>query len=103
LDWKEHTHQVGCIITNFQALETVLRRFLLEVHGQQMEFPKPGDKDAKATYLTNWLSLDALVRLYNESLADSEKDFAVDKSIILIRDAFAHGRLLTHDEFPARL
>jgi hypothetical protein len=103
LDWKDHTQWVGCIVTNLQALETVLRRFLMEVHGQPMEFPKPGDTDANETYLTNYRSLDGLVREFNNSLTEAEKKFAVDATVIRIRDAFAHGRLLTYNEFPARL
>jgi hypothetical protein len=103
MDWKEHTHWVGCVITNLQALETVLRRFLLESEGQQMQFPNPGDPDAVETYLTNFRSLDGLLRKYNEGLNEKEKNFVVDTGVIKIRDAFAHGRLLTSGEFPARL
>jgi hypothetical protein len=68
LDWKDHVHQVGCIVTNLQALETVLRRFLMEVHGEPMRFPEAGDADADDTYLTGYLSLDRLVCRFNNSL-----------------------------------
>src|ERR1700749_72230 len=46
LEGKDHTHLVGCIVTNLQALETVLRYFLLRVHKQDPQFPKVGDTDA---------------------------------------------------------
>jgi hypothetical protein len=39
MDWKDHMHQVGGIVTNLQALETVLRRFLLTLKGQRFNFP----------------------------------------------------------------
>jgi hypothetical protein len=103
LDWKDHTHQVGCIVTNLQALETVLRRYLMAVHGQQMQFPNVGDLETDETYLTNFLSLEALVRKFNDSLTEVERKFAVDRAVVDLRDAFAHGRLLTENEFPARL
>jgi hypothetical protein len=103
MEWRDHTHWVGCIVTNLQALETVLRRFLLEVHAQQVQFPKVGEAESIETYLTNWLSLDALVRYFNNDLKEAEKKFSVDETVIVMRDAFAHGRLLTDNEFPARL
>jgi hypothetical protein len=103
VDWKDHPHLVGCIITNLQALETVLRRFLMEVNGERMEFPKPEDSDAAETQLTGYLSLNRLVGRFNEALKDSEKNFAVDEGVVRIRDAFAHGRLITYDQFPTRL
>src|ERR1700674_738157 len=46
MDWKDHTYQVGGIVTNLQALEAVLRYFLLRLERQQLQFPKPGDADA---------------------------------------------------------
>ena len=104
MDWKDHVHQVGCIVTNLQALETVLRRFLMEVHGEKMQFPKVGDKDAAETHLTNYLSLAPLVRRYNDKLEGAEKEkFAVDDTVVRFRDSFAHGRLVTTSEFPATL
>jgi hypothetical protein len=103
LDWKDHTHGVGCIVTNLQALETVLRRFLMQVNGERMEFPKPGDSDAAETQLTGYLFLGRLVSRFNANLKDPEKGFSVDEGVVDIRDAFAHGRLVTYDEFPAWL
>jgi hypothetical protein len=50
MEWQEHMHQVGAIVTNLQALETGLRRFLLEVNGQRMQFPKGGAADAAETF-----------------------------------------------------
>jgi hypothetical protein len=73
LEWKDHTHQVGCIVTNLQALETVLRRFLLSLYNQQLEFPKPDDKEAKETYLTKYVSLGPLVNEFNAARNEDEK------------------------------
>ena len=100
---KTHTHQIGCIVTNLQALETVRRRYLMAVHGQQMQSPNVGDLKTGETYLTNFLSLEALVRKLNDSLTEEERKFEVDTAVVDLRNAFAHGRLLTENEFPARL
>src|SRR6266446_2021239 len=41
---------------------------------------------------------------YNAALVETEKTkYAVDTSVVSIRNAFAHGRLLTSKEIPARL
>jgi hypothetical protein len=103
LEWKDHTHLVGCIVTNLQALETILRYFLLRLHGQQVQFPKVGDATAAKTYLTNYMSLGQLVEEFNKTLKPGESEFKVDRQVVTIRDAIAHGRLLTEDKLPYRL
>jgi hypothetical protein len=79
MDWKDHTHQVGGIVTNLQALETCLRYFHLGLRGQQLQFPKPGDADAAENMLTSFKFLGELVDSYNKALKDSEKPFTVDR------------------------
>jgi hypothetical protein len=103
LEAKEHTEGVGTIVTNLQALETVLRYFLLRLHGEEVSFPKVGDRKAKITQLTRWVSLGPLIKEYNSALKQEEKKYCVDTTVVRIRDAFAHGRLLTSKEIPARL
>lgn len=100
---EDHTQWVGAIITNLQALETTLRYFLLRDRKQEPQFPQPGDSDAKKTYLTRYLSLQKLIRNYNHTLKLEESHYKVDHEVIRIRDAFAHGRLVTNDEMPFRL
>jgi hypothetical protein len=51
---EDHTKSVGAIVTNLQALETVLRYFLLKANGQPPDFPKMGVKDTSITYLTDY-------------------------------------------------
>lgn len=91
---EEHTQWVGAIVTNLQALETVLRYFLVRLRKQDPQFPKVGDRDATKTYLTRYLSLGKIIRKYNGALAGGESKFKVDEAVLHIRDAFAHGRLL---------
>jgi hypothetical protein len=100
---EEHTQWVGAIVTNLQALETTLRYFLLRLRNQDPQFPKVGDHDAKKTYLTRSLSLGQVINKYNRVLTKDEGKFKVDFSVVHIRDAFAHGRLLTTEGLPFRL
>ena len=100
---EEHTQGVGGIVTNLQALETVLRYFLAKLKNEVVEFPKVGDQTVKLTYLTRHTSLGKLIRTFNEALAEAEKKFEVDIGVVHIRDAIAHGRLVTTKELPFRL
>jgi hypothetical protein len=100
---EEYTHWVGAIVTNLQALETVLRYFLAKLRNEVVEFPKVGDQSVKFSYLTRRTSLGKLIRTFNEALAEAEKQFEVDIGVLHIRDAIAHGRLVTTKEPPFRL
>jgi hypothetical protein len=101
---EEYTKSVGAIVTNLQALETVVRYFLLKANGQAPDFPNKAAKDTSITYLTDYRSLRGLIRLYNEKLTDAEAQYTVDlEAVLKVRDAFAHGRLMTTSELPATL
>ena len=89
---------------NLQAVETLLRYFLVLREGQSTAFPKVGDTQADETFATNYTSLGELIDVYNVGLtAEEAHRFKVDTQIVHIRDAFAHGRLVTEKEFPATL
>jgi hypothetical protein len=100
---EEYTQGVGGIVTNLQALETVLRYFLAKLYNEVVEFPKVGDQTVKLTNLTRRTSLGKLIRTFNKALTDAEKKFEVDIGVVHIRDAIAHGRLVTTKELPFRL
>ena len=103
MEATEHTQGIGGIVTNLLALETVLRYFLLKLNGEEVRLPTVGDREAKITYLTRFASLSKLISEYHAALGETEKKYAVDTSVVPIRNAFAHGRLLTSKEIPARL
>ena len=94
---------MGAIVTNLQALETVLRYFLAKLRNEVVEFPNPSDQTAKFSYLTRHTSLGKLIRTFNDALADAEKKFEVDIGVVHVRDAIAHGRLVATKELPFRL
>ena len=101
---EDHTQGIGAIITNLAALETVLRYFMSRVKRENPEFPKPGDRQAKKNYLTRNIALQNLIRNYNGVLRSTESAYSVDKrGMVRVRNAFAHGRILTTTEIPARL
>jgi hypothetical protein len=104
VETKEHTQGIGGIVTNLLALETVLRYFLLKLNGEEVQFPAVDDREAKITYLTRFAHLSKLISEYHAALSETEKEkYALDTSVVPIRNAFAHGRLLTSTELPARL
>jgi hypothetical protein len=84
---KDHITGMGNIILNLQALESLLRGFLVEKYGQCAAFPKMGDKVARRNYLTNFVSLGDLIKDYHRCLEEHEKKYTIDESIVLIRDA----------------
>jgi hypothetical protein len=100
---EEHCQLIGAILMNFQALETVLRCFLLKAHHQPVAFPEPGDTKVAHNYLTNWKSLNELIDEYNRGLKNGEGQYSLDRSVVAVRDAIAHGRLVTADVFPMTL
>jgi hypothetical protein len=104
MDANEHCRQVGAIVTNLQALELHLRYFLLKAHGQPVAFPKVGEQQVSHNYLTNRMPLKDLVVEYKGLASGGEQLFAVDFIVVTVRDAIAHGRLVTQEEaFPGRL
>lgn len=104
MEATEHTQGIGGIVTNLLALETVLRYFLLKLNGEEVQLPTVGDREATITHLTRLASLSKLISEYHAALGETEKTkYAVDTSVVSIRNAFAHGRLLTSKEIPARL
>ena len=102
---EEHLRLVGTIILNLQGLELTLRLFLLKVHRQVIDWPKPTDTFVAKNYVTNYMSLGPVIDEFNRALTEAEKTkFTVDKSVVAVRDAIAHGRLVTPKEsFPAIL
>ena len=72
MDWKVHLNGVGSIVTNLQALETVLRAFLVERYGHCAKFPNMGDDTACRSYLTAYVSLGELLDDYHRDLLQSQ-------------------------------
>jgi hypothetical protein len=98
MDQDDHVRGVGKIVSNLEALEFVIRIFLGNRHNQKLEYPTPTTKELPETYVTNYMSLDELVKEYNAGLSQVEQ---VDVEVVKIRDALAHGRIFSQTEsFP---
>ncbi|MFT4120560.1 hypothetical protein [Bradyrhizobium sp.] len=91
---------------NLQAIETAIRAFLQCRDGQDLVFPRPGEAEVDETWLTKFAYFGPLVSEFNDSLdaGFEQENFTLDKKIVDLRNAFAHGRLFTDfEKFPARL
>lgn len=104
MEQDDHTHGVGRIITNLEALEFVIRIFLTKANDQKLEFPTPETTELPETFVTNYMSLGELIDEYNNILSPAERIHCVDAQVVKIRDAFAHGRIYSNSEsFPIAL
>ena len=104
MDARDHVTGVGNIVTNLQALESkVLRGFLVERYGQCADFPKMGDKVGCRNYLTNFLSTERTPSRITIAASEEHErqQYSIDASVVLIRDALAHGRLYARGNDPA--
>lgn len=101
MDHKIHIAGVGSIVTNLQALETVLRSFLVERYDQCAVFPNMGDTAACRNYLTAYDSLGSLIGEYHGLLEKHEEKFSINPIVVLVRDALAHGRLISRGTDPS--
>jgi hypothetical protein len=85
LEVNEYTQLVGAIITNLQALETVLRYHSLGPKAREVQFPTLGALDVVENDLTSWVSLGKLVKRFNSSLKPDEQPFKVDSQVVISR------------------
>ncbi len=95
-----HFYGVGQIIGNLHSLEVAIRIFLERIQLGHAPAPRPdifairqGDH-LPETALTDFDSLGQLIDRYNARILAIDPDLAVDPSVVELRDALAHGRLL---------
>lgn len=96
---QDHACQLGSLMANFHSLEFMIRAVLYDhgkhtmgiPHGHDLyEVPVGGAVGENA--LTNYDSLSQIIKKFNEiSMARGEP--ALDESLVVIRDALAHGRV----------
>lgn len=94
---------IGSIVSNLQSLEFALRAFLNETKGY---LSVANDKPLNLTkltvgewipenYFTNYDTLKQLIRKTNDELQKRGLSERIDESLIQLRDAIAHGRVLS--------
>jgi hypothetical protein len=104
MDGTEHVMGLGKIIGNLHSLELLLRVFLCGAKGDSLDLPASSTGTVRETHLTNFMSLGDLIDVYNSALSSPEKSFSVDRTVVKIRDAIAHGRLTSlSPKFPLTL
>jgi hypothetical protein len=69
----DYTRLLGAIITNLQALETVLRYHSMGAKAREVQFPRAGERDAIENDLTSWVTLGKLIKRFNNSLGSDEQ------------------------------
>ena len=92
---------LGRLVGNLSSLEWVLRNVLYVVGLPDSAFPegvslrtaKPGER-LPLNALTSWDTLEKLIKAFNQISATP-----IDSELKILRDAFAHGRLLGADEW----
>ena len=103
MEQEQHPLNLGKLLVNFQSLEFALRAFLWESEKdvgqnsstyQELKLDNliEGDMIAENAF-TNYDSLNVLIDKYNQNLKISSAGLTIDKSIVSIRDAVAHGRV----------
>lgn len=101
----EYVTLLGKIVSNLQALEFGLRAHFYGDDSPAARLPegtmlpdlKAGDIVAENA-LTNYETLGQLIKRYNTRIANSDPDLKVDPNIVDLRDAIAHGRVLSLQE-----
>lgn len=99
---KDTPSNIGKIVVNLQSLEFALRLFLDEIQslpgiakGAPIEFMKLTVGEwVPENYFTNYDTLNQLIQKVNSELNSHGLSERVDKSIVELRDALAHGRVL---------
>ena len=103
---EQHTLALGKLVTNLLALETMLRFFLSDIDARA-GIPQASLDDLLAASkgavfvdcaLTNHDSLSTVINKYNAKVT---ANLAINRDeIVSLRDAIAHGRLISRDPTP---
>lgn len=100
---EHHPLNMGKLLVNFQSLEFVLRAFLyesekiMERNGSsyqelKLDKLKEGETIAENAF-TSYDSLYELIDKYNQNERVTKAGLTIDRTIVSIRDAIAHGRV----------
>ena len=96
-------NNIGSIVINLQSLEFALRLFLDETQGHS-DSPRNTplnlaglniDEWVPENYFTNYDTLKQLIRKVNNELQKRGLSERIDESLVELRDAIAHGRVLS--------
>ena len=98
---EEHAKNLGKLVANMQSLEFALRAFLMnnEIASgvsspQSVNLDTMNDGDiVPENALTNYDTLKELIKKYNHNHKILSAGLMIDKTLVDVRDAIAHGRV----------
>ncbi len=98
---EEHPLNLGKLLVNFQSLEFALRAFLVNdeialgvVSAQDINLAEMNEGDVvPKNAFTNYDTLDKLIGKYNKNSKVISLGLTIDKTLVEVRDAIAHGRV----------
>jgi hypothetical protein len=98
---EEHPLNLGKLLVNFQSLEFVLRAFLVSDEiASGVSFPQSVNLDGinegdivPENAFTNFDTLGQLIVKYNNHPKVISAGLTIDKALVDLRDAIAHGRV----------
>lgn len=97
----EYVELVGGIKTNLFSLELYIRKILCDRSGKMPE--KSLDEMeigemVQVNEMTNYDTLGELIEKYNNYVRSFSEDLLIDRTLVTLRDAFAHGRVFSRVE-----
>ncbi|MCK9418707.1 MAG: hypothetical protein M0R70_04925 [Nitrospirae bacterium] len=96
MDNEEHIKSLGTLVSYFHTLEFALRAVLRNHEKEKSEEIDYATLNVGDTVpeepMTNYDSLETLIDKYNKL---AEKELRIDKKLVAIRDAIAHGRVFS--------
>jgi hypothetical protein len=101
MNLDNHAFLIGRLVCNLHSLEFVVRAYLYANRSQphtDLEYGKNlntltlGD-EVPINAMTDYSTLGQLIDRYNDLVKTTHPDLQIDRSVIDIRDAIAHGRV----------
>lgn len=108
MEQEQHPLNLGKLLVNFHALEAALRLLLFEFERASDSLStqlgdlhdlKVGDVVPENAF-TNWDSLRELIDKYNNNPKIISSGLGIDRELVDIRDALAHGRIFGKHPLP---
>ena len=103
----DYNKSIGAVVMNLQALKSAIRYFFFRKNEEKNPFPKAKKGEiVPSSSLVTHQQLRKWIRIYNSCLSSEEvTKYFISEDILEVRDALAHGRLVTPDppELPYTL
>lgn len=100
--FKQYTLRLGKLVSHFQSLEFILRTFLVNYESKRFLelvrlFELKEGEFVTHNAFTNWDNLRNCIEKYNSHVKSSEANLEIDETLVVVRDAIAHGRVFSQD------